>query len=233
MSDPPVVPEAILDFTGKRRCNWDVLSYAGKRSGRHVWNCRCTCSLKTEMIVAHVALMTEIIRSCGKSANCRKAGDPGSLKKQQARQKRYLDNRAAQKRQRYLKLELKERKEGRPTNTFQGRHKSPAGLTYGIGFVDRTGDTHGALRVLRYTAYQSHNQQRWWMCRCRCGKQLEVREVLLVLGAAQDCGCGLADKLPVDEQMTKWNLPNVGMSKQDADDAAPEPPKAAKEQQEE
>lgn len=64
----------MIDLTGRTFFNWEVLSFAGRRSGRSMWNCRCECG--TERVVDGYSLRYHLSKSCG----CRpgkRAAQPG------------------------------------------------------------------------------------------------------------------------------------------------------------
>jgi len=54
---------------------------------------------------------------------------------------------------------------------------------------DLAGLTFGRLRVIKLAAMRPPNRNRWWVCDCECGKQIEVRTDQLVLGITRSCGC--------------------------------------------
>lgn len=58
--------------------------------------------------------------------------------------------------------------------------------------VDLTGQWFGRLEVMgRGGSYQAAHAK--WMCRCRCGQQVEVMGQHLRTGRTTSCGCALAD----------------------------------------
>lgn len=173
-------PDYLLNLTGKRRNNFDVLSYAGRRGGRHVWNCRCRCTLATEMVVAHTALLGNVVTSCGK------AEAHGPPKRQLAQVL------AAKEAHRIRAQEKKDLLLGRQTTTYLGKTMSPDGIPYGLDFRDLTGRTCGQLTVLKYVAFEPQPPQppvRYWSCRCSCGgSTLGIPELRLLDGTYTDCG---------------------------------------------
>ena len=54
---------------------------------------------------------------------------------------------------------------------------------------DLIGRTFGRLHVMGLAATRPPNRNRWWLCRCECGKQVEVRTDQLVRDVARSCGC--------------------------------------------
>lgn len=55
-------------------------------------------------------------------------------------------------------------------------------------YKDETGNTHGWLKVLRYTR-TDYNKGAMFECECKCGKILEVPGTRLRAGQRTSCGC--------------------------------------------
>ena len=179
------VPNSLRDLTGKQLNNWDVLSYAGRRSGRHFWNCRCRCIPSTEMIVAHTALLTGVVTSCGKA-------EGHSGKARMSRKRQLAQVLAAKEALRIRTREKEDRRLGRQTTTYMGKTRSPKGIPYGLDFRDLTGRTFGELTVLKYVAFEPNPPgppARYWACRCSCGGlTLGNSETHLHDGTDTSCG---------------------------------------------
>lgn len=63
-------------------------------------------------------------------------------------------------------------------------------------FIDLTGKRFGKLVVIRRTAdhcQPSGQKKRKWLCKCDCGKEIEVREDSLKTGNTKSCGCSRKD----------------------------------------
>lgn len=53
---------------------------------------------------------------------------------------------------------------------------------------DETGNVYGKLTVLRFAGmYNNHAR---WLCRCECGREVDVRGTMLRCGNHRSCGCG-------------------------------------------
>jgi hypothetical protein len=56
--------------------------------------------------------------------------------------------------------------------------------------ADMTGQTFGLLTVLERGTKLTPSKQAYWLCRCRCGLQVEVNGSSLRSGRTHSCGCG-------------------------------------------
>lgn len=55
----------------------------------------------------------------------------------------------------------------------------------------KVGDKFGDWTVLRFS--DLHNQQAYWICRCRCGRDCRVNGTNLRAGTSKSCGCYKTD----------------------------------------
>ncbi len=59
---------------------------------------------------------------------------------------------------------------------------------YGRGYVDLTGRTFGELNVLRQSEAVSKYRGALWVCRCACGREVEIASNCLTSGNNKTCG---------------------------------------------
>lgn len=66
-------------------------------------------------------------------------------------------------------------------------------------FIDRSGQKFSRLLVIRRADSRrlSGKVRTYWLCRCDCGKEVEVLMDSLVSGNTQSCGCQRTDNAPV------------------------------------
>lgn len=58
----------------------------------------------------------------------------------------------------------------------------------GRPFIDETGNKYGKLTVIRFTKFDiRHNA--WFLCKCECGNEIEIRGYCLRRGDNVACGC--------------------------------------------
>lgn len=62
-------------------------------------------------------------------------------------------------------------------------------------FKLQTGAVFGRWTVILETKNKTKDGSNKYLCKCRCGKQKEVRRVSLVNGDSQSCGCLVAEKV--------------------------------------
>lgn len=55
-------------------------------------------------------------------------------------------------------------------------------------FIDLTGKQYNRLIVL-YRSYRTGDKRTYWMCKCECGSEVEVRADQLKSGHTKSCGC--------------------------------------------
>lgn len=184
---------SFVDLTGQTFGRWSVVSYWGKKKETLYWNCVCSCSNKTNRVVAGGSLKRGISKSCG------------CLIREAARNK--------------LK-DLTNKRYGRLTVvSFNGRKN---GMSYWncvcdcknelivIGDNLRTGNTkscgcyndekihetleiagnkYGKLKVIKF--YEMRKGESFWLCVCDCENKTEiiVRGSSLKYGGTKSCGC--------------------------------------------
>lgn len=86
-------------------------------------------------------------------------------------------------------------------------------LVHGYNLIDLTGKTFGLLTVL-YKDQQQHDEA-FWVCQCRCGKQITTRSSSLRNGNTISCGCKkmskneiiIADILKENNIVFLYNMP--------------------------
>lgn len=76
-------------------------------------------------------------------------------------------------------------KEG--TNLKQGHTKS-CGCDWPQRPKDEVGNKYGLLTVLRYSHNDNHGNK-WWVCKCDCGKETVTNGCYLRNGDTRSCGC--------------------------------------------
>lgn len=64
-----------------------------------------------------------------------------------------------------------------PVNT---RHKR---------FIDKTGEVHGRLTIIKLLGKRASSNKPYWLCRCECGNECEVSAANLVSEHTLSCGC--------------------------------------------
>lgn len=70
---------------------------------------------------------------------------------------------------------------------------------------DETGNTYGKLTVVAFLGIRRNNAR--WLCRCECGKEVDVRGAMLRYGNHQSCGCSRqkADGLHCTPEHRTWS----------------------------
>jgi hypothetical protein len=72
------------------------------------------------------------------------------------------------------------------------------------------GQRFGRLIVLEFAASRrvgtAKSARRFWLCRCDCGKQVEVRTDQLTHGVAKSCGCLQREVATKQGQDSSWNV---------------------------
>ena len=66
--------------------------------------------------------------------------------------------------------------------------KNVPNLKKGCGLYDIIGAKFGKLTVIK-RAPNRNTRQSWWLCRCECGNEKEIRGLKLVRGHTKSCGC--------------------------------------------
>lgn len=61
-------------------------------------------------------------------------------------------------------------------------------------FIDRIGNQYERLEVIAEGRKDSQNRK-YWICRCDCGNEIEVRTDSLTSGRTRSCGCLQKDEL--------------------------------------
>ena len=59
--------------------------------------------------------------------------------------------------------------------------------------IDETGNKYGILTVLKRVPNDKHGKAKW-LCRCECGKEIEVLGSSLRKGNTKSCGCRVLAK---------------------------------------
>lgn len=57
------------------------------------------------------------------------------------------------------------------------------------------GKKFGRLQVLRKVPSHNNSKSIYWLCKCDCGKEVEVRGSALTSGHTKSCGCYLSDRI--------------------------------------
>ena len=55
-------------------------------------------------------------------------------------------------------------------------------------YKDRTGQKYGRLLAIQYL-YTNKRKKAVWLCKCECGKYIEVPSDNLAIGNTKSCGC--------------------------------------------
>ncbi len=180
----------LIDETGNKYGLLTVL-YRGPNSkdGRVQWHCRCDCGNEVDVIAKN--LRSGNTKSCG----CYKRNNPGMRKDLTGK--------------RYGKLVvLGEPQIGKrgtiwkcqcdcgnicykvSTDLIHGSTKSCGCLKAELHSTmnDLTGQQFGELTAL-YSDKVANDDQRIWHCKCRCGKEVDIRAGALRSGKTKSCGC--------------------------------------------
>ena len=79
-------------------------------------------------------------------------------------------------------------------------------------YKDRTGQKYGRLLAIKYL-YTNKRKKAVWLCKCECGKYIEVPSDNLAIGNTKSCGCLHSDMSKekikkIIENQTKYKKPH-------------------------
>lgn len=182
------------DLTGKRFGRLVVVEKTDQREKKYiVWRCRCDCG--NEVLASTRSLKRGTVKNCG------------CVEKKDARRGNIAEDLTGQK---FGHLTVCRRAENRNGRTCwlcccdcggskivsahdlkAGKVKSCGCMTHQRGYnkADIRGQRFGRLTALYPTERRDRRGTVYWVCRCDCGKELEVSEANLASGNNKSCGC--------------------------------------------
>ena len=75
-------------------------------------------------------------------------------------------------------------------------------ITNSKRWIDLTGYIFGNLTVLRSTSKTDEKRKRYWLCRCKCGREFLVKHDDLLGKRVTSCGCSSAASAPTASALT-------------------------------
>ena len=201
------------DMLGKQFGKWTVLALDPERTaavGPRYYKCRCECG--TERSVQGRMLRSGQSKSCGCARNEERRKDLNPGQQFGSWTVLQLDEERTTPHQRYYKCRCACGEEksvlGRMLRT--GQSKSCGCARNEERRKDLTpGQQFGSWTVLQLDEDRTAPHQRYYKCRCVCGKEKSVSGASLRAGQSKSCGCSRAKDKPEEmlgEQFGKWTV---------------------------
>lgn len=174
------------DLSGRRFGKLTAIEPTEERKhGYVVWRCRCDCG--KEISVESRYLKREMVTDCGCVPKIRARKDLrgqrfGRLVVLEESEKRAGNGEVIWK----CRCDCGNPVEISGTRLLSGNKKS-CGCLAGPKQKDFVGKRFGNLQVISYAGKKKGCHM--WLCRCQCGKTLEVRQSNLQNGHSKSCGC--------------------------------------------
>ena len=70
-------------------------------------------------------------------------------------------------------------------------------------FIDISGNDYGLLHVI--SLHHTENRKSYWLCRCKCGKEVIVRKDNLIYNYSKQKSCGCLHRSNSSTRMLKYN----------------------------
>lgn len=172
----------IKNLIGKQFGHLTVISLNSLKDNKTYWNCLCTCN---KTVIKQGKLLTNgHVTSCG----CQK----GKSKIKDITNKRFGALTALSRTEdglwncicdcgKQVQVKIGSLTTGNTRSCGCRRNRAAKNRQ------DLTGKTFGKLSVIRYL--RTENKKTIWLCKCDCGKEIEVKGLYLIHSDTKSCGC--------------------------------------------
>lgn len=187
----------LIDITGQTFGELTVIERAGSSSdNKALWLCRCSCG-KTRIVLGKL-LRNGNITSCG----CKNKTTAKNLLNQKFDRLVAIERAGSDKSGKALwkcRCDCGKEVIVRGSDLLKGAIHSCGCYKTDFLMNDLTGNKYGLLTVIEKGSKK--NNQLTWICKCECGKTIEVTSNHLTTGNTQSCGC-LSSK--AENQISTW-----------------------------